>query len=218
VSRQRRVLTLLGALFVVAGVVALGPTGYALAASDGRITTVDQAPTKSVAIVFGAGLWSNGKPMPYLAARLDLAAQLYEAGRVKAILVSGDNRHASYNEPDAMRAYLIKAGIPARKVVADYGGVDTYATCVRAHRVFGATEAILTSQSYHLPRAIATCRSVGVDAWGVGDDSVKRNATEWRQDSLREWPANLKMAWDLLSGRQPLLGPTETSLQQAMNS
>ncbi len=209
---------MLGALFVVAGVVGLGPTGYALAASEGRTTTVEQAPTKSVAIVFGAGLWSNGKPMPYLAARLDLAAQLYEAGRVKAILVSGDNRHASYNEPDAMRAYLIKKGIPARKVVADYGGVDTYATCVRAHRVFGATEAILTSQTYHLPRAIATCRSVGVDAWGVGDDSVKRNATEWRQDSLREWPANLKMAWDLLSGRQPLLGPTETSLQQAMNS
>lgn len=209
---------MLGALFVVAGVVGLGPTGYALAASEGRVTTVEQAPTKSVAIVFGAGLWSNGKPMPYLAARLDLAAQLYEAGRVKAILVSGDNRHASYNEPDAMRAYLIKKGIPARKVVADYGGVDTYATCVRAHRVFGATEAILTSQTYHLPRAIATCRSVGVDAWGVGDDSVKRNATEWRQDSLREWPANLKMAWDLLSGRQPLLGPTETSLQQAMNS
>ncbi len=113
---------MLGVLFVVAGVVGLGPTGYALAASEGRITTVEQAPTTSVAIVFGAGLWSNGKPMPYLAARLDLAAQLYEAGRVKAILVSGDNRHASYNEPDAMRAYLIKKGIPARKVVADYGG------------------------------------------------------------------------------------------------
>ncbi len=107
---------------------------------------------------------------------------------------------------------------PLSDVYSFIAGVDTYATCVRAHRVFGATEAILTSQTYHLPRAIATCRSVGVDAWGVGDDSVKRNATEWRQDSLREWPANLKMAWDLLSRRQPLLGPTETSLQQAMNS
>lgn len=215
---RRRILTGLAALFTLGVLTLAAPTGYALALSNGRITSVRDAPAKPVAIVFGAGLWSNGKPMPYLAARLDLAAQLYKDAKVKAILVSGDNRHVSYNEPDAMRSYLIKAGVPARKVVADYGGVDTYATCVRAHRIFGAAEAILTSQTYHLPRAIATCRSVGVDAWGVGDDSVKRNATEWREDSLREWPANIKMAWDLLSGRQPLLGPTETSLQQAVNA
>lgn len=194
-----------------------GPTGYALALSQDRITTVSDAPAQPVAIVFGAGLWSNGKPMPYLAARLDLAAQLYEAGTVKAVLVSGDNRHVSYNEPDAMRAYLIKKGIPARKVVADYAGVDTYATCLRARKIFGVDQAILTSQSYHLPRAIATCRSVGVDAWGVGDDSVQRNASEWRENSLREWPANIKMVWDLASGRQPMLGPAETSLQEALN-
>lgn len=211
-------MTGLAALFALGVIALVAPTGYASAVSGSRITTLRDAPAKPVAIVFGAGLWSNGKPMPYLAARLDLAAQLYETGKVKAILVSGDNRHVSYNEPDAMRSYLIKVGVPARKVVADYGGVDTYATCVRAQRIFGATEAILTSQSYHLPRAIATCRSVGVDAWGVGDESVKRNATEWHEDSLREWPANVKMAWDLLSGRTPMLGPTETSLQQAVNA
>ncbi|MEE9964058.1 MAG: YdcF family protein [Propionicimonas sp.] len=202
----------------MAAVVILAPTGYALAASNGRIRSLEAVASAPVAIVFGAGLWSTGKPMPYLSARLDLAAELFRAGKVKAILVSGDNRHVDYNEPDAMRTYLIDSGVPAEKVVADYAGFDTYATCVRAQRIFGAREAILTSQSYHLPRAIATCRSVGIDAWGVGDESGRRNVAEWRDDSLREWLANLKMAWDLLSRRQPLLGPVETSLEQAINS
>lgn len=210
----RRVL----AILLVGGVVlGVAPTGYALAASAGRISTVDDVPSEPVALVFGAGLDIRGEPMPFLRARLDLARQLYAAGKVRVVLVSGDNRRANYNEPDAMRDYLIENGIPAAKVIADYAGFDTYATCVRARRIFGVDQAIVVTQSYHLPRAVATCRSIGLDGWGVGDSSVKPDAEEWDSDVVREWPANIKMAWDLLSRRQPVLGELETSVTDALN-
>ena len=64
---------------------------------------------------------------------------------------------------------------------------------------------------------MATCRSIGLDGWGVGDSSVKPDAEEWDSDVVREWPANIKMAWDLLSRRQPVLGELETSVTDALN-
>lgn len=207
----------LASLVVVALVLGVTPTGYALAASADRIGTLEDVPDQPVAVVFGAGLDIRGEPMPFLRARLDLARQLYTAGKVRVVLVSGDNRRADYNEPDAMRGYLIDSGVPAGKVVADYAGFDTYATCVRAKRIFGVDRAIAVTQSYHLPRAVATCRSVGIEVWGVGDDTVRPDANGWGSDVLREWPANIKMAWDLISGREPVLGQRETSVTDALN-
>lgn len=214
----RRLVATLAVALVVALLAFAGPTGYAWAASLGRTSSVQETTPKPVAIVFGAGVWSNGKPMPFLAARLNLAKELYQSGKVRAILVSGDNRYANYNEPDAMRNYLIAAGIPAQKVVADYAGFDTYATCVRAKRIFGVSQALLATQSYHLPRALALCRAVGVDAWGVGDDTARSYGDAWSEGSMREWPANIKMVWDLVSGRQPVLGKKEDGIARALDS
>ena len=165
--------------------------------------------------MFGAGLDALGVPMPFLSARLDLAAGLYKDGKVRVLLVSGDNRTADYNEPDAMRAYLISAGVPADRVVTDYAGRDTYSTCVRAKRIFGVDAAILVSQTYHLPRALAACRSVGIDAWAVGDESVSASP-EWPGYVAREVGADIKLLWDLLTGREPVLGKPESSVRDAL--
>ena len=116
-----------------------------------------------------------------------------------------------------MRAYLIAKGVPATKVVADYAGFDTYATCVRAIRIFGVTNATLVTQSYHLPHALTPCRTLGIDSVGVGDETVKPYSEDtWRAGSLREYPANIKMAYDLVSRRVPLLGDRETSVDVAL--
>lgn len=194
---------------------ALAPTGYAFAASAGRIAALDQLAPRPVAVVFGAATFADGTPSAFLKGRLDVAYDLFRQGIVRVILVSGDNRRANYNEPDAMRTYLINRGVPANKVVADYAGFDTYATCVRAVRIFGVHQAILVSQTYHLPRAIATCRAVGLDAWGAGDDSV-RVSPDWTQGWWRELPANAKAAIDVGTGTQPLLGRREDSVTRAL--
>ncbi len=128
---------------------------------------------------------------------------------MKAILVSGDNGTRFYNETDGMRDYLIEKGVPAAKVVGDYAGFDTYDSCVRAKKVFGVSKAIVVSQTYHLPRALATCRAIGIEAWGVGDESVKTNQQMWSYGTFREFGANLKMVWDVLSQRQPTSAPAK---------
>ncbi len=212
-------LRALAAVLLVVLLVGAGPTGYVVAMSAGRITTVEQAEPQPVAIVFGASVYADGTPSPYLKARLDLAYDLYAAGRVRAVLVTGDNGTRSYDETTAMRQYLIGRGIPEVKVVGDYAGFDTYDSCVRARRIFGIERAVLTSQSYHLPRAIAVCRSVGVDAWGVGDGfAPPKDSAQWVYYSAREWPANLKVVWDLITQREPTLGRHEAGIEQALQA
>jgi len=215
--RHGRVLARVAVAAGVAGVLLFSPTLYAWGAAMGHTYTTATVPARDVAIVFGAQVLPNKTPSNFLRARLDIAYDLWRAGKVKAILVSGDNGDVHYNEPDVMRNYLIGRGVPDVKVVADYAGFDTYDTCVRAVRIFGVTSAILVTQGYHLPRALATCRTVGLAAIGVGDDSPASTASDaWRNGALREIPAGIKMAYDLLSRRQPILGDRETSIDTAL--
>lgn len=201
----------------VAGALAFSPTLYAWGSTVGRTFTTATVPVRDVAVVFGAEVLPNKSPSDFLKARLDIAYELWRTGKVKAILVSGDNGDVHYNEPDAMRGYLIAKGVPAVTVVADYAGFDTYDTCVRAVRIFGVTSATLVTQSYHMPRALATCRTIGLDAVGVGDDTVEAASPGvWRNGALREVPAGIKMVYDLVSRRQPILGDRETAIDTAL--
>ncbi|MFT3860641.1 SanA/YdcF family protein [Micropruina sp.] len=209
-------LVVVGAL--IGTVVVIGPAWYVKAVTDDRMMSVDEVPAQPVALVLGAEVYADGQPSRYLQARLDVAHELFAAGKVKAILVSGDSSTRHYNETDGMRDYLIAKGVPAKKVVGDYAGFDTYDSCVRARQVFGVSRAIVVSQTYHLPRALATCRAIGLEAWGVGDDTAKTNQEAWSYGSLRELGANLKMIWDVLSQRQPTLGPREKSVDEAVRA
>jgi vancomycin permeability regulator SanA len=168
--------------------------------------------------VLGASVSPDGTPSPFLAARLEVARRLYLSGKVKVLLVSGDNLAPEYNEPDAMRRYLVAAGMPAEKVVADYAGFDTYDSCVRAQQVFGVTDLIVVTQDYHLPRAVATCQRLGVRANGVGDESSRQYRRAWLRGAVRDQVACVKTVLDLASARQPVLGPRETSVDRALES
>ena len=99
---------LIWAGFAAVVVVLLVPWGITAALSHGRVHPVDQTPPRDVTIVFGAQVLPSGEPSQYLRARLDLAADLYRAGRTKVILVSGDGQSPYYDEPTAMRRYLVK--------------------------------------------------------------------------------------------------------------
>lgn len=205
-------------LALIACLLALAPYAWVRWSARDHVHTVADAPSAPVAIVLGAGIYPDGSPMLFLQARLDIARELYAAGRVRAILVSGDNSTADYDEPTAMRQYLVSHGIPESKVVRDFAGRDTYDSCVRAQRIFGVESALVVSQGYHVPRAVAICRSIGMDAEGVGDWSTEHLWGLGRGGSVREVAAAPKAVWDLLTGREPILGPVEDALQSAVAS
>jgi len=185
-------------------------------ANDGQYT-VDSVPAKPVVLVLGAQVYRDGRPSAFLAARLDLGLQLYEAGKARAILVSGDHGQAEYNEVDPMREYLVDAGVPAEHVVGDFAGFDTRDSCVRAKEVFGVSELIVVTQTFHLDRAIALCRAAGIDTVGVGDDTVRQYGPQWRYAVTREYLANVKAWWDVWWDVPPrFLGPYETGIDDAL--
>lgn len=176
-----------------------------------------EVPAMPAALVLGAGV-RNGKPTPMLSARLDIAAELYRVGKVRALLLSGDNSREDYDEPSIMRDYLIAHGVPAGKIVLDYAGFDTWDSCVRAKEIFGASRLVVVTQVFHIPRAVALCRAAGLDAFGVGDDSSHDWPVETLAYAAREFPASAKALVDslVLHSSPRFLGRRETALDRAL--
>ncbi|MBC2867907.1 SanA/YdcF family protein [Streptomyces mexicanus] len=207
---QRRAVQALVALCVLA----LLPATWLYVSTAGRLRTAADVPRTDVAVVFGAGLW-DGEPSPYLAHRLDAAARLYQAGRIKVVLVTGDNSRKDYDEPDVMRAYLTKQGVPAARIVTDYAGFDTWDSCVRAKKIFGVDRAVLVSQGFHIRRAVALCDAAGIDSYGVGVDA--RHDVTWYYGGAREVLAASKAALDAVLRPDPqFLGPKEHGVARAL--
>ncbi|MFD9724536.1 vancomycin high temperature exclusion protein [Streptomyces sp. NPDC059072] len=200
---------------VMAGcVLALLPSAWTHAAAAGRLGTTAQAPAGEVAVVFGAGLW-NGRPTPYLARRLDAAAELYRAGKVRVVLVTGDNSRTEYDEPSAMRTYLTGHGVPADRIVDDFAGFDTWDSCVRAKKIFGVDRAVLISQGFHIRRAVALCETAGVDSYGIGVDD--EHDSTWYYGGTREVFAAGKAVLDAIFEPEPkFLGPKEQGVSRAL--
>lgn len=178
--------------------------------SINKIQTIESSKTGRVAIVFGAGLQRDGSPSPVLQDRVNAAVQLYKAGKVEKLLMSGDNRFVDYNEPGAMQAFAISLGVPEADIVLDYAGRRTYDTCYRALHIFGIKEAILVTQRYHLPRALFTCDGVGLKSTGVTADLRyyrKYSRLVW---NTRELPATTVALWQVwFSHPLPVMGDPE---------
>lgn len=141
-------------------------------ASIGQRRIQDAFQVKSVqhVIVPGAKINRDGSPSEMLKDRLDTALALFVADRKKRILVSGDGRPQSLNETAVMADYLIAAGVPADQILIDPEGYDTFQTVFRAKYVFGIDSAVMTTQTFHLERAIYIAEHVGLDLQGVASD------------------------------------------------
>lgn len=157
------------------------------------------------AIVFGAGYLPSGRLSTALADRMDTAIELYEAGKVNKLLLTGDNRFANYNEPAAMASYAQTRGVPREDLVLDYAGRRTYDSCYRARFIFGLDSAVLVTQEFHQPRALFTCDRLGLDVVGVVSDRHSYIRGPWYR--LRELFALARAWFDVTLVRPlPVLG------------
>ena len=171
--------------------------------SRGRCyTDTHQLPSGRVALLLGTSrLGRYGGANPYFIYRIEAATELFRSGKIRKILISGDNSRKDYNEPLDMRSALLKKGIPDSCIVLDYAGFRTYDSMVRAKKVFGQDSLIVVSQHWHNERALYIAHRIGVEA-------VALDAKDWSgftslRLQVREWLARTKMAIDLLFQRDP---------------
>jgi SanA protein len=196
--KRRRILLILPFFIVAIGFYYIH---YRVHAYDDRIVMkmedldTGQWTRPRVAVVFGASVYSNGELSPVLEDRVDTAIELYHAEKVDRILVSGDNRHPSYNEPKAMHEYLITHAVAPQHVIIDYGGRSTYETCLRAREIFGLNRVVLVSQSYHLSRSLYIANELGLDAVGMAGDLRLKQQIDYQ--SFRELAAEIKAYYNL---------------------
>lgn len=194
----QKLLRLLLSLTVLPGLLVCIPRLITALYAMPRLYSPGSVPPKRVAVVFGAEIYRDGTPTAILKDRIEAAVELYLAGKVEKLLMSGDNQFASYNEPEAMKTYAVGLGVPEQDIVMDGAGLRTYDTCYRAAAIFGVTDAILITQSWHLQRALFTCNMLGIQAIGVPSDGPRRYSFERRAYwALRELPATLAAFWDV---------------------
>jgi len=167
-------------------------------------------PNIDVALVLGAApIGPEGGPNRYFEYRLDAAAALWRAGKVKYLLVSGDRSRPDYDEPSAMRAGLIARGVPPSAIYRDFAGVRTRDSMLRARSVFGQQRLIVVSQGFHAARAIFLARGEGIEAWGLAARDVDRAYSIFTE--LRRYPSAMRAYLDVWLDTPPRhAGPSIT--------
>ena len=214
ILRRKSLLVGVGGKLALAFVLVLGAfvafcNWLVLRVGTGRLY-VDAAgvPPHEAALVLGTSdKLGDGSENWFFKYRIAAAAELFKAGKVKLLLVSGDNHTRGYDEPAMMTATLVRAGVPRSAIVVDDAGFRTLDSIVRARKVFGLQRFIIVSQKFHNQRALLIASHYGIDAVGFCAADVGLRFAP--QTYLREALARVKVVLDLYVFRigPKFLGP-----------
>jgi SanA protein len=175
---------------------------------------LDSIPATNVGLVLGTSRYlKGGGENLYFKYRIDAAIELYKSGKVKHLLVSGDNHVKEYDEPQDMREALIEKGIPDSCITLDYAGFRTLDSIIRCWKIFGQTTFIVISQPFHNERAIFIGRHYDLDVTAYNAQKV--SAAFGFKTQLREYLARVKAVLDvyILNKEPKFLGePVEIKL------
>ncbi|NML69534.1 DUF218 domain-containing protein [Chryseobacterium sp. RP-3-3] len=194
-------------LLLATGIIFIAWANYSIRKESSAFVSykISDVPETKVALLLGTGkTLSNGMPNAYFYNRIQAAIDLYKSGKIKYIIVSGDNSTKDYNEPEDMQLALMKYGIPEDRIVMDHAGFRTLDSVVRAKDIFGQNKLVIISQKFHNERAIFLARKNGMEAFGYNANDVNKYAG--LKTNLREYLAKTKVYWDLLFGVQPKFG------------
>ncbi len=182
----------------------LAAEAYVYVQSRGRHSAgAEEVPNGAVGVVLGCSPSIHGRSNGYFVERIRAATELWRAGKISALIVTGDNSSRDYNEPEAMKRALVRSGVPEQAVVCDFAGLRTLDSIVRSREIFGAEAIVVVSQEFHNKRALAIASHFGIAAYGKDARDVA-----WRSHRMRSWlrerAARVAMMIDLfLLNRQP---------------
>ncbi len=203
-NRIKRVAVFLtAALFVIVAVLLFANWKIPHDTKPWLYNNVDSIPPQKVALVLGASKYiRGGLPNPYFDNRIQAAYELYEAGKVKAFVMSGDNGREGYSEPDDMRDALLALGVPNSIIYLDYAGFRTLDSVVRMNAIFGQDSFIVVSQKFHNERAVFLAQYYGFTAYGYNAKDVALGRVSYKT-IVREKFARVKVFVDILLDKQP---------------
>jgi len=192
------------ALGVVCGLLAVAVPNLIVWLGGRSPVTTDPAkvPHAQAALVLGAQVYRDGRPSIMLRDRVNAAADLYRAGRVDKLLLSGDHSRVDYDEVGTMRGLLLAKGVPARDIFTDHAGFDTWDSAQRAKRVFDVSTAVVVTQRFHMARALYDARRAGLKVTGFAADR-RDYGRVMRRLEVREAAARVKTLADVVTGADP---------------
>ena len=158
----------------VSGIVLYLSNLWVIKNSEGVLyDNIDRIPENDVGLVLGTSRYlGKGYINPYFQNRIDAAAALYHTGKVKHLIVSGDNRQMNYNEPIEMKKALMERGVPEKAITLDYAGFRTLDSVVRCKEIFSQSKVTVISQAFHNERALFICRYYNMEAIGFNAKNV----------------------------------------------
>jgi SanA protein len=172
---------------------------------------IKKLPYNDVALVLGTSKYlSNGRENKYFNFRINAAFELYKNKKVKYLLLSGDNRYKSYNEPIKMREDLLKLGVPSKDIYLDFAGFRTLDSVIRASEVFGLSNFTIVSQKFHNERAIFIAKSKGYDTIAYNAKNISSLGAICQKP--REIASRMLMLCDIFINRKPYFLGREVSV------
>lgn len=195
IIKLAKTAAILAAAFVLAAIAA--DIYVAVSGSRGILGNTADLPRAPAVLVLGAAVYRGGQMSDVFLDRAQTALEVYRAGKASKILVSGDHRAGNYDEVDTARKFFIRNGVPGQDLFVDYAGFDTFASIYRAKKIFGVESLIVSTQEFHLPRALFIARSLGIDAVGIKADRQEYDLGFY--NVVRENAARAKAFWDVLT-------------------
>lgn len=190
-------------LFLVFGILLFANWKIPHDTRDYIFDEVENVPERKAALVLGAAKnLKSGRPNLYFKYRMEAAKELYDAGKVSAFVLSGDNSRKSYNEPQDMHDALVESGIPDSIIYLDYAGFRTLDSVVRMKEIFGQDSFIVVSQKFHNERAVFLAQHYGLraDGYNAKDVALMRSSLKTK---VREKFARVKVFVDMILGKEP---------------
>lgn len=194
--KLRRVLILLLALGTFGALFVFLCDHWITQAGTGKVyDRADHIPKRRVGLVLGASKDAHGGVNLFFLYRVRAAAALYHAGKVRQLLVSGDNSRDGYDESSDMRVALVALGVPDSCITSDFAGLRTLDSVVRCKRIFGVDSVTVISQQFHNERALYLASHHGLEAIAFNAEDVP----SWyaTKTNLREWLARVKAVLDV---------------------
>ena len=209
--RWKRLLIVVGMIFCLPILFVVACNLLILVSTRNAISSdLADVPESDFGLVLGtSNRLSSGRENLHFRYRMNAAAELYNTGKIKHLLVSGANPTKYYNEPKEMKKSLMALGVPGEAITSDYAGRRTLDSMVRAKEIFGLKRCVVVSDPFHVARAVHIARHNDLEAFGYASRQV--DLRKGFRSEIREWLARVRAVLDLyvLHTRPEILGEPE---------